>query len=205
MTDLPSSASGLLCDAIVPHRLSDRALLKHFQQGNEDAATSLYLRYVKRVRALARNQCSPELARCVDLDDLVQSVFGSFFRGVRKGRYDVPDGEELWRLFLVIAINKIRARAAYHHAAKRDVRRAANAHAYAQALENLEQDEAGQVFLRMTIKEALERLPPEPRRLVQLRMQGYEVAEMARLTGRSNRTVERLLQDARKQLSRYLT
>ena len=45
-----------------------------------------------------------------------------------------------------------------------------------------------QFVMGRTIEEALDRLAPEPRRLVHLRLQGYEVGEMARLTGRSNRT-----------------
>jgi hypothetical protein len=34
----------------------------------------------------------------VDAVDLVQSIFRTFFRRVRRGCYDVPDGEELWKL-----------------------------------------------------------------------------------------------------------
>ena len=53
----------------------------------------------------------------------MQSVFGSFFRRARQGYYDVPDGEELWKLLLVLALHKIRDKSAYYHAAKRDVHR----------------------------------------------------------------------------------
>ncbi len=51
---------------------------------------------------------APDLAGRVDADDIVQSVFRTFFRRVAKGDYEVPDGEELWKLFLVIALNKVR-------------------------------------------------------------------------------------------------
>ena len=102
---------------------SDHSLLQRYRLGSQDAATELYLRYAHRLRALARAQISPGLAHWVDLEDVVQSVFGSFFRRAADGYYDVPVGEELWRLFLVIALNKIRRQGAYHHAARRDVRR----------------------------------------------------------------------------------
>jgi DNA-directed RNA polymerase specialized sigma24 family protein len=36
--------------------------------------------------------------------------------------------------------------------------------------------------------------------VVELRMEGYEVAEIAQQTGRSKRTVERILQESRNQL-----
>jgi DNA-directed RNA polymerase specialized sigma24 family protein len=38
------------------------------------------------------------------------------------------------------------------------------------------------------------------RRMIELRIEGYEVAEIARLTRRSKRTVERTLQEFRKSL-----
>src|SRR5437588_9272377 len=101
---------------------SDQSLLRRFRKGEQDGATQLYLRYAPRVRALVKAKTSPDLARRVDADDLVQSVFRSFFQGVTHGHYDVPAGEELWKLFLVIALNKIRAAGNFHRAEKRDVR-----------------------------------------------------------------------------------
>ena len=184
---------------------SDHSLLRRFRRGSQDAATQLYLRYVNRLHALARAQVSPDLARRVDIDDIVQSVFGSFFRGASHGYYDVPAGEELWKLFLVIALNKIRAKGAFHRAAKRDVRLTAGGEAYERRLEALPGgDEASYAFLQLSIGEALERLPPQHRQMVELRVEGHEVAEIARLTGRSKRTVERLLQQARKRLADLL-
>jgi RNA polymerase sigma-70 factor (ECF subfamily) len=99
--------------------------LLRLRLGNQDAALQLYLRYAHRLRALAKAQCSAELARRIDTEDIVQSVFGSFFRRAGQGYYDVPAGDELWKLLLVIALNKIRAQSAFHRAAKRDVRRTA--------------------------------------------------------------------------------
>ena len=81
------------------------------------------VRYAKRLNNLVERQCSAELARWAGVEDIVQSVFGSFFRRVRQGYYDVPDGDELWKLLLVIALHKIRGKATYHHAAKRDAHR----------------------------------------------------------------------------------
>src|SRR6516225_2129441 len=100
---------------------SDRSLLRRFRAGQEDAATQLYLRYAGRLLALAQAQCAPDLAPRVDPEDIVQSVFRTFFRRAAQGHYEVPEGEELWKLFLVIGLNKIRATATFHRAAKRDV------------------------------------------------------------------------------------
>ena len=93
---------------------SDASLLSVFRRGNQDAATQLYLRYAKRLRALVKEQCSNELARRLEEDDIVQSVFRTFFTGAKQGLYKVPGGQDLWKLLLVISLNKIRAKGAYH-------------------------------------------------------------------------------------------
>src|SRR5262249_5101279 len=101
---------------------SDRSLLRQVRRGDQEAARLLYRRYAHPPRALARARAPPGFAGRGGDDDIVQSVFGSFFRGVIHGSYDVPAGKELWHLFLAITLNKIRAKRVYHRAAKRDVR-----------------------------------------------------------------------------------
>jgi RNA polymerase sigma-70 factor (ECF subfamily) len=180
---------------------TDRALLRRFRRGSQDAATLLYLRYARRLHQLVKSQCSSDLIRNLDVEDIVQSVFGSFFRRANQGYYDVPDGEDLWGLFLVIALNKIRAKGAFYHAAKRNVRRTVGGEAGEQRLEQTvqpEDEESG--FLHLILLDTLERLQPSHRAMVELRIEGYEVAEIAGKVGRSKRTVERLLQEARQQL-----
>ncbi|HEY1379418.1 MAG TPA: RNA polymerase sigma factor [Gemmataceae bacterium] len=187
--------------------LSDRRLLERFQKGDREAAGLLYARYADRLRALTRRKSSSALACRLDPDDIVQSVFRNFFHAAREGGYDVPPGEDLWKLLLVIALNKIRARGTFHRAAKRDVRRTRRIDGldpYTLAKEN-QHGQSATTFLRLAAEEALAQLPPLQRRIVELRMQGYQVHEIAGLTGRSLRTVERTLQHCRQQLSSFLT
>jgi RNA polymerase sigma-70 factor, ECF subfamily len=190
-----------------PHAQSDQALLERFRQGDSEAAAQLYDRYADRLRALTRRKSSSALACRLDPDDIVQSVFRNFFHAAEAGGYDVPPGEDLWKLLLVIALNKIRARGTFHRAAKRDVRRTRRIDGldpYMLAKEN-PHGHTGRTFLRMVAEEALDSLPPLQRRIVELRMEGYQVHEIAQQTGRSLRTVERTLQSCRKQLSALLT
>ncbi|GAC1447443.1 MAG: hypothetical protein NVSMB9_29610 [Isosphaeraceae bacterium] len=183
---------------------SDGSLLRKYRHGDQEAARLLYLRYAGRLRALARSRTSADLAGRVDDDDIVQSVFGSFFRGVNRGAYDVPAGEEIWNLFLVIALNKIRAKGAHHRAAKRDVRQTTGAEKIDQSIEEPQSDSQACVLLKISIDEALHRLPDEYERAIRLCMQGYEVAEIAEAIGRSKRSVERLLQQSRARLAELL-
>jgi RNA polymerase sigma-70 factor (ECF subfamily) len=185
--------------------LSDRSLLRHFRNGSGEAATELYRRYAARLRALARTQCSPYLARRLDTEDIVQSVFHTFFQGARRGNYDVPAGEDLWGLLLFMALNKIRAKANFHQAAKRDVRLTAEVDFFDPAHEDhVEHDDGNFVFLQLVVREALDRLPAPARKIVELRIEGHEVADIARQTGRSKRTVERILRESRNHLSTFL-
>lgn len=190
---------------VPPVEPSDSSLLRRVQDGNQDAATQLYFRYAERLRQLVRSETSAALARREDADDILQSIFTSFFRGVGQGYYDVPAGDELWKLFLVIALNKICAKGTYHRAAKRDVRATVGGEFLARysgyAADPAQPDV---VFLKLVIEEALEQLPPLPRQMVVLRIEGFEVGEIATRTQRSKRTVERVLQDFRRQLTAIL-
>ncbi len=131
----------------------------------------------------------------------MQSVFRRFFRRAKSGEYEVPVGAELWKLLLVIALNKIRTAEAYHRAGKRDVATTATADDLDEAPATGACGDAGDgAYLSLVVSEALERLPAPLREIVELRLQGYEVREIADLTDRSLRTVERLLREARARL-----
>jgi RNA polymerase sigma-70 factor (ECF subfamily) len=183
---------------------SDASLLSVFRKGNQDAATQLYLRYAKRLRALVKEQCSSELSRRLEEDDIVQSVFRTFFSGAQQGLYRVPGGQDLWKLLLVISLNKIRAKGAYHSAAKRDARRTSSLEAVGMGGEPAQPDGGEQAFFQLVVQEAMEHLPSEYREIVQLRIEGYEVEEIAARSSRAKRTVERILQEARKRLGALL-
>jgi RNA polymerase sigma-70 factor (ECF subfamily) len=170
----------------------DDSLVEQCRQGSQEAATQLYRRYVNRLRALAEAKCSAALSRRVDADDIVQSVFRTFFRGLKQGFYDIPEGEDLWKLFLVISLNKIRTKGAFHTAAKRDVRLTERVSANDSCMA---QDHFNEVFLQMVMREAMDQLGPRQREMLELRLHGYNVDEIAVKTGRSKRTVERILQE----------
>ena len=181
---------------------SDHSLLNRYRGGNQDAATELYLRYAQRLRGLARAQLSTDLAQKVDVDDIVQSVFGSFFRGVNNALYQAPAGDELWRLLLVIALHKIRSQGRYHGAANSDDHRTVSTDGIEPTLvSRAEEDRANGAFLQLVIDETLEGMSAQHRQIVEMRMDGLEVSEIAEKMGRSKRTVERLLQQARARLS----
>ena len=171
---------------------SDHSLLRRCHRGDQDAATHLHDRYAQRLTRLVRKRCPTALARCAGLEDIVQSVFQTFFRRVGLGFYEIPDGQALWKLLVVIALNRVQAQATYHYAAKRDAHRTSGG-THARLLPDAE---IGSSRLTrgpcvLDLDEFLERLPPQDRLMAELRIDGYSVAEIARLAGSSRRFVER--------------
>lgn len=175
---------------------SDHSLLRRFRDGQQDAATDLFLRYGARLQALARNKTSEALATRFDPEDVIQSVFRTFFRRASSGLYDVPEGDELWQLLLVITLNKIRTLATHHRAQKRDVTRTSQD----RFQESRAADDRSLHTLEVVLDDFLSNLPEIQAEVAQLRMEGYQVSEIAEKTGRSKRTVERSLNALRKHL-----
>jgi DNA-directed RNA polymerase specialized sigma24 family protein len=192
-------------DAHLASEPSDCALLTRFRRGEEDAATAIYVRYAKRLQLLARSQSGKDLLIRIDPEDVVQSVFRTFFRRASEGHYAIPDGEELWKLFLVIALNKVRELGEFHRAAKRDV-------GHTTALDRVDEcasrpqasDEQAYGVLRMTINELLVEMSDAQRRMIMMRIEGHGIDEIAQATQRAKRSVERVLQRFRSQLGQAL-
>ena len=182
---------------------SDHSLLRRFRQGNPDAPSELYLRYASRLLALAEKQTKGDLARRVDPEDIVQSVFRTFFRRAAQGHYDVPLGEELWKLLLVIALNKVRAAGAFHRAARRDIRTTRGAEAL-EGAEGRGRDEQALTILKVVVDELMAELPESYRKIIEMRIEGHEIAEITAAVGRSKRSVERVLQQFRDRLGRLI-
>ncbi|MCY2964120.1 MAG: sigma-70 family RNA polymerase sigma factor [Planctomycetota bacterium] len=193
-------------------KASDATLLRRIQTGGQgpseqDAATELYLRYARRLHGLATRQTSEDLKQKVDPEEIVQSVFRTFFRRAADGAYDIPQGEELWRLLLVMTLNKIRRASEYHRAKRRDYRRTMSV-GDDKIFQHLEQssfeDESALQLLRLVVEDLISQLPEPQSEMVRLRIEGYEVDEIATFTRRSKRTVERTLQRFRDRMTRAL-
>jgi RNA polymerase sigma-70 factor (ECF subfamily) len=180
---------------------SDSSLVRRFRSGEDDAATKLYKRYAERLQRLAQRNTALDLTPRFDAEDVVQSVFRTFFRRVRTGLYDLPAGDELWRLLLVISLNKIRTLAVYHRAQKRSVSTTiAPGTELLSQLQDQNSENLALTSLKMVIGEVLDDLPEVQQQIIVRRIEGSQIEEIAAETGRSKRTVERVLQDFRSRL-----
>lgn len=184
--------------------VADEQLLQKLHAGDQQAATDIYVRYADKLLGVARRNTAVDLRVRFDPEDIVQSVFRTFFRRAAQGAYVVPAGDDLWKLFLVIALNKIRRLGEFHRATKRSVGQTSLLHEPTAAGMGVQEEDSLRI-LQLTIDELLAGSPPHVHQMVKLRIEGCEVAEIAERVGRSKRSVERVLQGFREMLGKQLS
>lgn len=201
-----SRSEGLALDH--PDTSSSVLLWNELQAGESHAAEAIFLRYARRLTMLARSRLSPRLASRVDPEDIVLSMYRSFFVGARDGRLVVSRGGDLWRLLASMVINKARHQARRHRADMRSIdhERPLGPTTEAQlASDPGEPTPDDALALADELERVLEKLEPFRRRVLELRLQGAAHADIAIDTDRSERTVRRALAEIRDLLTKRLT
>lgn len=95
--------------------------VERWRNGDERAARWLVERYAQRLTALAGKHLSQKLGARVDSEDIVQSVFRTFFHRAARGEFRIENSVALWQLLVKITLAKVRSEARRHGAAKRDM------------------------------------------------------------------------------------
>jgi RNA polymerase sigma factor (sigma-70 family) len=184
---------------VIAPPLSDAELIHRYRTGDQAAAALLYDRHAPRLYTLARSRCGRTCAGRFDPDDVVQAVFGELFRRLQSGPCEVPpDG--LGGLLSLQALSTLRNLVKHHRAARRTVERTLSADG-AEPARTVPDRRTGDCLSGLVLREQINLLPEPDRRVVELRLDGHEVGEIARRTGRSQRTVERVLQSFRTRLT----
>lgn len=168
--------------------------------GDRDAATALFLKYAHRLEDLARKKSGRDLASRFDPEDVVQSVFRTFFRRASEGQYQLPDGDELWKLLLVITLNKLRRLAIHHRAKKRNTSQTVELHEDESPRSLISSPEEGLAVLQDMIQTVMSDLPESHQKMIRLRIDGASLEEISQEVARSRRTVERVIQQFRERL-----
>src|SRR4051812_27028355 len=101
--------------------------LGRFQVRDGEAGRELFRRFTGQLVALARRRFTPPFRGRVDPEDVVQSVYKSFFRRYADGGLTVDNWNGLWGLRTLITLRKCAERVAYHRAECRDITREASA------------------------------------------------------------------------------
>lgn len=180
------------------------ALVESAAKGDHESVGELLNRYLPRLRAFVRLRCGPELRARESSSDIAQSVCRELLQGLSGLRWE---GEGAFRSWLfTAALRKLSDRAAFHGAAKRDMRREVPVG------ENSRQDQALFECYRAfsspsqhaiareqaeRIESALAALPDEQREVIVLaKIVGLSRADIARKLGRTEGSVRVILHRA---------
>lgn len=182
-------------------------LLARYRGGDNEAAERLFDRYMERLTLLARARLSPRVASRTDPEDIVLSAWRSFFVGARSGRFSLRRSGDLWRLLVSITLHKLYHQVRHHAAERRSVDAEERLSAMPDDVGLADPreptpDEA--VALAEELEWIMSQLDPFGRRVLELRLQGDQLAEIAAETGRSERTVRRTLESVRQLLASRL-
>jgi DNA-directed RNA polymerase specialized sigma24 family protein len=164
----------------------------------EEARSQIWRHFRERLAAEVRRRLDPRILRRAGDDDVVQSVFASFFAAAPGPAGPPRDRVELWRLLVHFTACKVANTAERHRARCRDVRREepldrpacggamvpyepADLHAL---------DPANEAAAREQFDRLLAALPCDLQQVFVMRLEGYTNAEIAARIGRVERTVE---------------
>ena len=90
------------------HSQSFRDLIHRVRAGDHEAAAELVRLYEPEVRRYIRVKLTdPRLRRIYDSEDIFQSVFANFFVRLIGGKFDPEEPDQLVRLLVTMARNKI--------------------------------------------------------------------------------------------------
>jgi RNA polymerase sigma-70 factor (ECF subfamily) len=186
-------------------------LKRRLQASDQDAAREVYHHFARRLIGLARERLGARLRAQVDPEDVVNSVFKSFFLRQAKGDFDLDNWDDLWTLLFVITLRKCGHQVEYFHAQRRDVRRQVSAtpdsdssdpHLVAFAREPTPQEA---LELAETVEALMRDLRPRERQVLEMTLQGgHSTAEISAAVQRTEHFVRLVLRRIRKTLQERL-
>jgi len=177
-------------------------LVQRLREGDPAAAGQLFARYAQQLTRLAEHHLSRKLAGRIDGDDVVQSVFRTFFRRRAEGKLHIDSTDKLWHLLVKLTVFKARTEARFHTTAGRDVHREATAGETGWLIDALARDpEPAEAATLVDLVESLCRgRPPYYARILELRLAGQSLREIAHELGITRRLVERAILEFRERL-----
>jgi RNA polymerase sigma-70 factor (ECF subfamily) len=122
----------------------------------------------------------------------------------REGRFEFQESGDLWRLLVVMTLNKLRRRAEYEGAEKRGYQQERSvmgglSEGDYEAAARVPTPEAA-AMLGELVEQLTAGLDDLQQQMVHMRLQGYELEEIADHVSRSERTVRRVLDRVKQRL-----
>jgi RNA polymerase sigma factor (sigma-70 family) len=179
-----------------------QSLIAQVRAGDEQAAAELVRHYEPAIRRAARVRLvDTRLKRLLDSMDICQSVMASFFVRAALGQFELETPDQLLRLLATMTRNKLAGQVKGHGAARRDFRRltaaqsdrGGEADAGAERIAGQGPTPSRDLAARELLEEALRRLSPEEKRILDCREQGGQWAEIATELGSSPEAIRKRL------------
>ena len=181
-----------------PEPSSDQELVERCRTGSESAAAELFNRYVSRLLGVARKRIGERMNSRLDPEDVVQSVFRTFFTRLKSDQFEITDEDDLSKLLVRITLHKTLRQIAYHRAARRDPNHEAPQGELSQQdilqVMTKEPTPATVVTFIDQLDHFLGRLSKEEQQILTLRLQGYSTEEIAQQINSYDRKVRRVLE-----------
>jgi RNA polymerase sigma-70 factor (ECF subfamily) len=178
-----------------------RDLIRRVRSGDEEAATDLVRRYEPAIRRAVRVRLRDNhLRRQLDSMDICQSILLNFFVRVAAGQFELDTPKQLLRLLATMARNKL-----INHAVHlRGEHRVAADLLEGREVAAPDPSPSRHLEAHELLQETLRRLAPDERRLLELRQQGREWAEVATLVGGTPEALRKQLARAVERVGRQL-
>ncbi len=180
--------------ALPPADGSITCLLELLRERDDSAALQLWERFVPRLLGLARRVLASHPRLNGYEQDVVQSVFASFFQRLHRGQFYFGERDDVWNLLAVMTVRKARMAIRRENAEKRGGGQIVNeAGPSTSPLEAVAAAQLGPEF-DLHAEELLAGLPEELRTVAVLRLMGHTNPEIAQQLDWTVRKVERKLQ-----------
>ncbi len=177
-------------------------ILRNAKLGDSTAEEQLHQAFVSRLVRLASSRINARFKSKIEPEEIVQSVFVSFFRRHAKGEFYFEDWNDLWALLVKITVRKCANKVEGFMAAKRNVNReiegkvSNSRDSSINAIADEPTAEEVLIFNEM-LDQLLDRLTEVQQQVVVLRLEGHSNLEISEKIGRSERTVYRALNEVR--------
>lgn len=184
-------------------------IMKRLRDGDPEASRTVFNRYAHRLVAMARRRLEPRIQQKEDPEDVVQSVFRSFFARYGAGTLSVEDWESLWSMLALLTARKCGGRARHYHTSRRDVDREAQAATESQA--GAPYSEPGddptpeeEAVLHDTIEQLLADFPqPKHQQIIRHTLEGLTAEQVSAAVPCTERMVHRVLVRVREWLVQH--
>lgn len=179
-------------------------LLNRVRSGDDQAAAQLVRQYEPEIRRAVRIRlANPRLQRVLDSMDICQSVLANFFTRAAAGQFDLESPEQLIRLLISMARNKVTDHARRQQAARRDNRRQGTDSALSKVSDPGESP-SELVATAELLREARRRMSDDERYLAEQRALGKGWNELAEELGDGAEALRKKLSRAMDRIGREL-